>query len=60
MTEGADGLKIYAWHSLAGAIISLGLNIILIKEFGIIGAAFAAIITYAYFLLAAEYYLKKR
>ena len=59
ITEGTDGLKVYAWHSLAGAIISLGLNIFLIKEFGIIGAAFAAIVTYVYFLTTAGFYLKK-
>lgn len=46
--------KIQLISTLAGAIINIGLNIFLIKHYGIIGAAWATIISYAiegYFIL---------
>ncbi|MFN0014163.1 MAG: polysaccharide biosynthesis C-terminal domain-containing protein [Saprospiraceae bacterium] len=54
-----DRTGLGAWISVAGAVITIGLNLVLIPQFGYSGAAWVTLVCYA-FMSAATWYTGRR
>jgi stage V sporulation protein B len=58
--NGSSNHKVPMWIAFAGAIINAGLNILLIKKYGLNGSALATSITAFFAMIAAIYYTSKK